>query len=324
MSVTRRATLMLPWVLPWAIPSTRGAVLDRPARLVTGAGPGSGTDAVTRLLAQHITGDYALHVVVENRVGAFTRLALEHVKAAAPDGTTLMVVPMPVLSLFPHVYPRTTRYDPMRDFIAVATLGTQPYSLMIRADHPARDLRGFLDWARARGGVTCFSPLGSPQHMLAVALAREAGLVLTMVPYRQGFSAALPDLLTGRIDMILGHMGDNAPPARDGRTRLLAASTAARLPGFPAVPGFAEAGFPALTAEEAITVILPVGTPPALVDALHAAISRAVEQDAMRERLARLEITPGVLSSAATTDLLRAEMLRWGSIVAASGFVAEE
>ncbi|UPY38948.1 tripartite tricarboxylate transporter substrate binding protein [Sediminicoccus sp. KRV36] len=321
--LTRRATLALLAAAAVARPGQAAPALDRPVRLVTGAGPGSGTDSVARLLAQHLSGDYAPQVLVENRTGAVTRLALEHVKAAAPDGATFMYLPMPVLSLFPHVYPRTTRYDPLADFAPVATVGTLPYGLMVRADHPAPDLAGLLDAMRARGNATCYAQLGTPQHMLALTLARQAGLALTVVPYSNGYAVALTDLLAGRIDMVFSHLADVAAPSRDGRGRLLAVTTPERLAAFPTIATFAQSGFAELTADEAVCIVLPARTPPVLVAALHAAVSRAVAAEPVRERLARLEITPGVLSPEATAARLRADFAAWGPVVAASGFTAE-
>src|SRR3954471_8808834 len=122
-SIARRSTLSLALA---AVVRHAGAApaFAQVARIIVGATPGSGTDLCARLLAEHLRNRYAPQVLVENRPGASTRLGIEAVKAAAPDGATMLVGPVPIMTLFPHVFPKTTRYDALVDFAPVATLGT--------------------------------------------------------------------------------------------------------------------------------------------------------------------------------------------------------
>ncbi len=320
---SRRLCLALPAAL-LALRAEANPVLDRQSRIIVGAAPGGGADLVARILAEHLSGRYAPQVIVENRPGASSRLGAEAVKAAAPDGTALLLCPMPVLALFPHVLPRTTRYHPLTDFTPAATVGELAYGLVVRRDHPAADLRGFIDWARAKGDVTFAPPVaGAPQHMLGLALLRTAGLNVTVVTYRAS-TLAMPDLVAGRLDSYMSHMAELAPQVRGGQARLLAVSSEARLPGFPDIATFAEQGFPQVTASEAFAVMLPAGALPAVVAAVNAAIADAVAQPAIRERLAQLQITPLVLSPAETGARLARDFAAWGPAVRASGFTPEE
>lgn len=322
-SLCRRLLLALP-AAALAGHARANPPLDRTARIIVGAAPGGGTDSVARILAERLSGRYAPQVVVENRPGASSRLGAEAVKAAAPDGTTLLICPMPVLALYPHVLPLTTRYHPISDFTATATVGELAYGLVVRRDHPATDLRGFIDWARAKGDVTFAPPVaGAPQHMLGLALMRAAGLNVTVVTYRAS-TLAMPDLIAGRLDSYMSHMAEVAPQVRGGQARLLAVSSEARLPGFPDVATFAEQGFPHVTASETFAVMLPAGASPGVVAALNAAIADAVAQPAVRERLAQLQMTPLVLSPAETGARLAREFAAWGPAVRASGFTPEE
>ncbi|UFN49270.1 tripartite tricarboxylate transporter substrate binding protein [Roseomonas sp. OT10] len=323
MSDARLSRRCLP-ALFLAGPALAGTALDRPARIIVGAAPGGGADLVARILAEHLTGRYAPQVMVENRPGASSRLGAEAVKAAAPDGTALLLCPMPVLALFPHVLPRTTRYHPITDFTAAATVGELAYGLVVRRDHPASDLRGFIDWARAKGEVTFAPPVaGAPQHMLGLALMRAAGLDVTVVTYRAS-TLAMPDLIAGRLDCYMSHMAELAPQIRGGQARLLAVSVEPRLPGFPDVATFAEQGFAQLTASEAFVVMLPAAAPPPVVAALNGAVAAAVAEPAVRDRLAQLQIAPKVLSPAETAARLAREFAAWGPAVRASGFTPEE
>lgn len=298
--------------------------LDRAARIIVGAAPGGGTDIVARVLAERLSGRYALQVMVENRPGASSRLGAEAVKAAAPDGTTILICPMPVLALFPHVLPRTTRYDPIADFTPAATIGELAYGLIVRREHPATDLRSFIDWARAKGDVTFAPPVaGAPQHMLGLALMRAARLNATLVTYRAS-TLALPDLIAGRLDCYMSHMAELAPPLQGGQAKLLAVSADARLPAFPDAATFAEQGFPQLTATEAFVAMLPANAPAAVVAALNAAIVEAATEPTVRQRLSQLQITPLVLSPTETGARLAREFAAWGQAVRASGFTPEE
>jgi tripartite-type tricarboxylate transporter receptor subunit TctC len=322
--LSRRAALALPAATLLARPGHANPAIDRLARIVVGAAPGGGTDTVARLLAERLSGRYAPQVIVENRPGASSRLAAEAVKAAPPDGTTLLICPMPVLALFPHVLPRTTRYDPLADFTPVTTVGELAYGLVVPRAHPAQDLQSFILWAQAKGDVAFAPPVaGAPQHMLGLRLAREAGLTFTVVTYRAA-SLAVQDLVAGRLDAFMSHMAEIAPQARGGNARLIAVTSAARLPGFPEVPTFAEQGYPQLTGGEAFAVMLPARAPQAVVAALHGAVAAALAEPALQERLARIEMAPLALTPAETGARLRAEFAAWGPVVQASGFRAEE
>lgn len=322
----RRSALTAALAAVVGLPSRpAGAAVDRLARIVVGSPPGSGTDIVARLIAEQLVArSYAPNVIVENRPGASSRLAAEAVKAAAPDGTTMLQAPMPVLTLAPHVFPRTTRFDPLVDFVPATTIGELAYGLVVRANHPARNLEEFLNQARQRGGATFAPPvLGTPQHMLGLGLASRAGVAFTVVPYRGG-AFAQQDLLGGRLDCFMSHMAELAANLGGGQTRLLAVSAPARLPSQPDAPTFAEAGFPELTASEAFCLMLPARAPAALADALHRAVEAAVTEPMLRERFTRLNLSPLVLSPQAISLRVRDEFAAWGPIVRASGFTAEE
>lgn len=320
----RRLLLLGTSLAPWLPAPAIALPVNDTARIVVGAAPGGGADTLARLLSEPLSGRYAPQVIVVNRPGASSRLAPEAVKAAAPDGTTILLGPMPVLTLFPHVLPKTTRYDTFTDFTPVTTVGEVAYGLVVGASHPARSLDDLLGQARTPAGVTFAPPVtGAPQHMLGLALARAAGVSFTVIAYRDA-TGPVQDLLGGRLDCFFSHMAQLAPHVREGRMRLLAVTSESRLPGFPGAPTFAEQGFPGLTGAEAVSVMLPRGASEGLTLALHGALSDAIASPAVRERLARLEVTPMTLTPAATAARLRGEYAAWGASVAASGFRVEE
>jgi tripartite-type tricarboxylate transporter receptor subunit TctC len=289
-----------------------------------GVPPGSGTDLCARLISEQLRDRYAPQIVVENRPGASSRLAIEAVKAAPADGATLLVAPVPVMTLFPHVFPKTTRYDALTDFAPVTTIATMPYGWVVKQDNPARTLTEFLATAKEKGGATFAPPvIGAPQHMIGLEVGRRAGVRLTPVSYRGG-AAAQQDLIGGQIDSFIGHMGDLAGLLRGGQTRLIAVSTAERLPAWPNVPTFAEAGFAGLPQDEAMGVYVPIRTPAPTLATLHQLLVDAVATPAMREGLMRLEMAPMTMTSGTFVERVRAEREAWAPIVRAIGFSADE
>ena len=153
MAITRRAALLTALATP-------ALAQGRPmAKLLVGFPPGGSADIVARLVAERLRGHYAGNVIVENRPGASGRLAVEALKAAEPDGNTLLLSASSMFSLLPHIYPGSTRYDSFADFVAVASAGGFPLGMAVgpRAGMPAT-LRQFIDWAKGQPEVGYSSP----------------------------------------------------------------------------------------------------------------------------------------------------------------------
>lgn len=301
------------------------SLLDRPARLIVGYAPGGPTDTIARLVAERLRGGFAPQVIVENRPGAAGRLGAELVKAAAPDGGTLLMTPATVLTIFPHVYPRTTRYDALTDFVPVSPICASPYVFCVRADHPARDLAGFAAWARRQPDAVPFaSPAaGAGPHFVGVRMARNLGIQMVHVPYR-GTAPALQDLLAGQVPGLCLQVGDAAEPHRAGLLRILGVTATGRLAALPDVPTFAEAGQGDMTGEEWFGLLLPARAPAAVVEALHAAIVAAAATPELREALGRQLFRVFTQSPADFAAMIGAERAGWAGVVRASGFTAEE
>ncbi|TPG58597.1 hypothetical protein EAH89_08295 [Roseomonas nepalensis] len=298
--------------------------LNRPARILLGWPPGGAADIVARVFAERLRGTYATQVVVENRPGAASRLAIEAAKAAAPDGATLLVTPESMLTIYPHIYPRTLRYDGLKDFVPVSGLCSTSFALALTPGHPARDLAGFVAWAKGQPApVPYASPAaGSTPHFLMEELARAEGLRLEHVSYR-GTGPAMPDLQAGRLALAITVTGDMAEYERTGFGRVIGVTSRERSRRVPAVPTLAELGHPALTAEEWYGILLPAGTPAPLVDALQQAVAQAVRDPDLQASLATMEQRPRPSTSREFADRLRAERERWAPIVLATGFSAE-
>lgn len=322
MSPTRRALLGAAVLAPFAAQAQ--STLERNARILVGFPAGGTVDVTARLVAERLRGLYAPQVLVEQRVGAAGRLALEALRAAEPDGLTLCLSPASMLAIFPHLYARTLRYDALADFVPVSPVVLYPFGLAVGPGAPGvTDLAGLLRSARA-GGVTYASPAaGSVPHFTGVMLARAAGVELTHVPYR-GAAPAIADALGGQIAATLNVLGDLVAHHQAGRLRVIAVTAPARVPSLPEVPTFAELGHPDLTADEWFGMFLPARAPAAIVAALNSALAAAVAVPEVQERLAGLGFTTTHSAPEAFAARIRAEHAKWGPIVAASGFRPDE
>ncbi len=322
-AIGRRATLGL-IAAGAAVPAARAQTVQRPARVIVGFPPGGSSDVVARLYAERLRGLYAPTLVVDGRVGAAGRIAVEFVKGADPDGLTYLQTPASMLTLQPHVFPREVRYDALTDLIPVSTVCSYPFAFAVPKDHPAQTLPAWIDWAKAqRTELPWASPAaGSAPHFMGIMLAKKAGLTMTHVPFR-GAAPAVQDLIAGRLTCFIGVLGDVSPHQGQG-LRLLAVSSPARNPRFPEVPTFAELGHPDLNKDEWFGALLPANTPAPIVEGLHRAIRAAAATPEMIAALDRLEYLPTTSDSpAAFAARIRQEREDWGVVVRESGFRPE-
>ncbi len=307
-----------------AIRRAGAQTLSRTARIIVGFPAGGSSDVVARLYAEKLRGLYAPSVIVDGRVGAAGRIAVEFVRDAEKDGTTFLQTPASMLTLQPHVFPREVRYDALTDLIPVSTVCSYPFALAVPMGHPARSFDQFVAWLKAQSGEIPFaSPAaGSAPHFIGVMLAKALNVRMTHVPYR-GAAPAVQDLIGGRLPCFVGVLGDVSPQHGQG-ARMLAVSSVQRNPRYPDVPTFAELGHPDLGKDEWFGALLPAGAPAAVVRGLHAAIVQIARMPETIAALDRLEYLPTVSASPQEfADRIRRERDDWGPVVRESGFQPE-
>jgi len=296
----------------------------RTGRAIIGFPPGGTVDTVTRMYIERLRVSAGSQTIVDNRPGAGGRLALEMLKPLPADGSAFLVTPASMLTIYPHLYTRTLRYDAVNDFTPVSPLCVFPFGFAVSARHPARTLQEFIAWAKAGRNVDWASPApGSMPHFVGTQLARAAGLSLNHIPYR-GAAPALQDLLAGTIQAVMLPIGEVTAFHRGGEARLLAVTSPERLTRLTDVPTFAEAGFGDLTHEEWYGALLPAKAPAQVVAALQAGIAAAAATPEIRDGLARIDISPLVLEPDAFRVRMQRERETWAPIVAASGFNPDE
>lgn len=310
--------------MPFA--ASHAAAQSHVTRLIVGFAAGGAADTIARQLAAHYKPDSGV-VLVENRPGAGGRLAVEAVRTAPADARTLLVTPGSILTIYPFVYPRLT-YDPLKDLVPVTTLCSVPYAITVGPMVPAsvQSLKDFAAWCLANPGQAAYgSPgAGTTPHFIGGMFAKESGLASYMhVPYRGG-ALAIQDVMGGQIASSVNVVSEVVSAAQAGKVRVLAVSSAQRLPQLPAVETFAQAGFAPLQSSEWFGLLAPARTAPALVAALSRDAGQAYADPKVRKAMQEMAFSIDAATPQAFAQRLRQDLERWGPIVKSTGFRIEE
>jgi tripartite-type tricarboxylate transporter receptor subunit TctC len=290
-------------------------------KILVGYPAGATSDALARIVAEHMAGTLKQTVIVENKPGAGGRIANELVKAAAPDGLTLLMTPIATMGIFPHSYAGELRYDPFRDFAPVAHLSSFQVGLGVATNVPAKTLAEYVAWVKSdpqKNGFYGSAAPGSIPHFFGVMFGRAAGLEMTHVPYK-GTAAAMQALAAGEISALSTVAADIRALVQGNRARLLAVAGDRRDPAFGDVPTFKELGYD-LVAKPWYAMFAPAGTPPEVLQRLSAAATAAVNDPALNKRLVDMGLEPTGHGPDQLAAILKADHARWGEVIRASGF----
>ena len=320
------SSLLVAALATLAVHAQAQTVIDKPLKIVVGFPAGGAADSVARLLADQLRGTYAPSTVVDNKAGAGGRLGAQAVKAADADGSTLLVTPASILTIYPHVY-KKLGYDTLTDFAPVSSVAKVTFAFSVSSGVPAsvKTLADYVAWAKANPKDANFgSPAaGATPHFVGTMLGRAAGLTLNHVPYKGG-APLVSDLLGGQIQAGVNVLPEVLQHAGSGKIRILAVSGAKRSRFLPAVPTFAEAGFKDVEAEEYFAVFVPAKTPAPIVAKLNAAVRAALQAKPVVAGLEKLSFDVEGESSSEFSAIVKKELERWGPIVKASGFSSED
>ena len=310
----------------FGMPASQAAAADYPERsitLVVPSPPGGGTDTQARILAPRLSQLLGQPVVIENRGGASGNIGAEVVAKAAPDGYTLLaMISSHVMN--PYVL-KSVPYDLDRDFAMISRTVTAPGVLVGHPSLPAKDLQELLAYMKANPGKVAFGSagIGSLSHLVVELFEQAAGVSLLHVPYR-GTQPALNDVLGGQVAVMVPDLTIALAHIRDGRLRAYGVTSALRSPAAPDLPTIAEAGLPGFEAVQWFGLCAPAGTPAAIVDKLHAAVTAALDDPDVKQRYTALAMTPAPSPSAQDyAKFVRDEGLRWGKVVAKAHIVAQ-
>jgi len=291
----------------------------RPVRLIVGFPPGTATDTDARLIAQWLSGRLGQQVIVDNRTGAGTNIAVENVVRAAPDGYTLLMVT--VTNAINATLYQGLNFDLLRDIAPVAGTMRTANVLVVNPAVPARTLPQFIAYAKANPGKINYGSggIGAGNHVAGELFKFMTGVDLVHVPYR---SSMTPDLIAGQVQVAFTPIPLSIAFIRDGKLRALAVTGAKRsdaLPGIPTVSEFV----PGYLAEIWHGVGAPKNTPADIIDKLNKEIGAGLADPAMIAKFANvgaeaMPMTPGEFG-----QFIVAEIDKWAKVVRFAGIKVE-
>ncbi len=320
---SRRALLLAAPALAAGAASAQTAWPDRPIALVVGFLPGGSTDIGARLLADRMAprlGPNA-RIIIENRPGAGGSLGAEYVARAAADGHVLTLASASSFATNPAALPDTVRYDPVGDFTHLAVVGGGPMCLVVPGNSPHRSIADLVAAAKAARAPLMWgaSGAGGIGHLTGEFFAHRAGFRAEFVPYRGG-SAVLEAMRKAEIDFSAEVLASAFPHLRDGSSRALAVTAAARHPLLPEVPTLQEQGFAGFDVVTSNVLQAPRGLPEALAARINRAAMEALAEPELRRRLAAAGVDPAEPSTpAGTRDFVAGELAKFQAIVRETG-----
>ncbi len=290
---------------------------SKPITIVVPFAAGSGTDSITRIVAQYLQTALGQSVVVENRVGASGVIAATYVARAAPDGYTLLMATNSTHSANPHLF-RSLSYDPVKDFAPVARLGSYVFMLVVNKDVPAKTLPELVAYAKANPGKLTFASGNTTGIVAGETLKSKAGIDVLHVPYKST-PPAINDVLGGRVSMMFIDLAPGLEHVRAGNFRALAVTTKERSALLPELPSLAEAGIPGYDVTLYAALFAPAGTPKEIIDKLNAAIQKIIADPEARKRIAVTGFDAFSGSPESLAAFVQSELVNWGKLIKDAG-----
>jgi tripartite-type tricarboxylate transporter receptor subunit TctC len=284
---------------------------ERAIKIVVPQAPGSATDNGARILAQELRRELGQSVIIEDRPGGAFVIGNDAVAKAQPDGYTLLFASIGAFAIAPHMVAKLP-YDIERDFQPIALVTTGHLLLAVAPSLPIHSVAELVEYAKKNPGKlsNASSGSGSPGHVSGELFKFMSGTDIVHVPYKGG-TAAIADLIAGRVDLMFESLTSIAPYVRQKTIRALGVSGPKRSPSFPELPTIAEAGVPGYEA--------PAGTPRPIVDKLNAAINRAIQSDFFKARYEQIGDEPAGGTPEEFAALIKKESAKWADVVTRSG-----
>jgi len=290
------------------------------ATFVVGFPAGGSPDILSRAIAE-VLSRHGWTIVVENRTGASGRIAVDYVRRAKPADKVVLITPIEILTLLPHVY-RDVRFDVFKDFAPVAGLSESPYGLAVSPQLGVDSIAELIEWYKAHPDQATYATPGegTPQHLLGAILSRDAGLKLLHVPYRGG-PPAIADVMGGQVPCVITSYGSLSSYQQAGSLKVLAYTATQPLASIPSsIPTFIQDGYPNIKADGSYLAVSSSEVDPAFVDAMGEALAAIVKTTEYKDLLARFGQEPLVIERSAIPPYMKESYDYWGGIVNEIGF----
>jgi tripartite-type tricarboxylate transporter receptor subunit TctC len=287
---------------------------NKPIKIVVGYAPGGAVDLVARTIGQSMSTSMGQSIIVENKPGGATNIAVKQVIDSPPDGYTVMLAANALaanMALF-----KPAPFDAEKQLSTISLIGSVPVVIATRAESPFNNLGDLLKAAKANPDtITYGSPgNGATPHMALKFFEQAAKISLKHIPYKGG-SPAITDLIGGQLDLVALNALEVSTHVKSGRLKVLAVMSAGRSPIFPDVPTIAESGYAGFEASVWYGLVAPAGTPQKIIDQLHNEVQKALATKEVKDRLTAVggEVKPG--SQALFKNLLKSERQRYEKLV---------
>lgn len=295
---------------------------SRTVRIVIGFAPGSGTDLAARMIAEELQKALNQTFIVENKPGAAVQVAANYVKAAPPDGYTLLLTSNSSHSVNPHIFKKLA-YDPIADFTPIGGIGILPFIVAVDANVPVKSLKDLAAYAAANRGKMFYAYSGTVFRVPAEALNKMQKLDATGVPYKSS-PEAMTDVIGGREQFLVVDLASSQPHVKSGRLRPLAVTGAKRTALAPDLPSVEEAlGVKDFDMAAWTGLFGPAGLPKDIVDKLNGALAKILTRPDMRDRMLAANIEPMPLDPSAFAAMVKQQLDAWGVKVRDAGIEPE-
>lgn len=322
MKIFRRSALLALATLAVALSVHAQDYPSKPVRILVPFPAGGAVDIIARLMANDMAASLGGSVVVENRPGASGNIALDATAKASADGYTL-VMASASLAINKFLI-KATPFDPLKDFTSVALVAMVPSVLVVNKSLPIDSVAALVTYSKAHPNAVNYGSngIGTTQHLAATAFAQRTGADITHVPYK-GVDQLVPDLVSGRIQMSFNNVASIQGQLTAGTVKPLAIGRANRWAGLPQVPTYSEAGIGGLEYSSWVALVGPAGLPPAVVQKLNRAVTAALTNPQVRDRIQATgnEVVGGPASD--MTKFLASEVENWSKAIKTAGLQPE-
>jgi tripartite-type tricarboxylate transporter receptor subunit TctC len=287
----------------------------KPIRLIVGYPPGGGIDFAARTVQLPLQEALGQQIVMDYKPGASGMIAATELTRAAPDGYTLLLANTGPFAIAPYLQAKKP-YDPLTQFTYIGQISQGSYIAVTRPDHPAKDLKDWVQWARANTGKVNFASggTGTSTHLNGELMNQATGLNVTHVPYK-GSAPAIQDLLGGQTQLLIDAGSVLLPQVKGGKLKALAVTGPQRDPQLPDVPTVRELGLGAMESVGFQGLVAPAGLPQAITDRLSAELAKVLAQPEVKAKFAGAGAEVHPLGAAEFAAFVKADNEKWARLI---------
>ena len=308
-------------VLPGPLQAQTQTFPAKPVRIVVGYSAGGGNDVIMRIVGQKLGENLGQPVVIDNKPGAASIIAAEHVAKSAPDGYTLLMGPSGPIVFNPALYPKLP-YSPQKDFAPIGLIGAFPLMLVVNGNSPIKSVKDLIDAAKANPDKANYGSSAASFQFASELFNLRTGSRFVHIPYKGANDSSLA-VASGDVMMTIADPSSADGLIKSGKIRALATTGPQRAPAYPSVPTMAEAGVPDFALTLWTGLLAPAGTPAPVVKRLQDELAKTLRDPDVRNRLMALAVTPDAGNADTFAKTISTELELWAGVAKAANIKSE-